>query len=100
MTTGTRSSGGSTTGSFICATLASGSRITGVRYFSAMLKARTVSSQHSCTVAGAMATIGWSPWVPQRACITSDWPGSVGPPVDGPPLMTLITTSGTSTRQA
>jgi hypothetical protein len=97
---GTRSSGGSTSGSFIWPTLASGSSTTGVRYFSAMLKARTVSSQHSCAVAGAMATMGWSPWVPQRACITSDWPTSVGPPVDGPPRMTLTTTSGISRMQA
>ena len=35
-----------------------------------------------------------SPCVPQRACITSPWAGSVGRPVDGPPRMTSTMTHG------
>ncbi len=32
--------------------------------------------------------------MPQRACITSPWAGSVGRPVDGPPRMTSTITHG------
>ena len=70
--------------------------MTGFLNRSARLKAQTVSSKHSRTVDGARAMMGWSPWVPQRACITSPWAGKVGSPVDGPPRMTLATTQGTS----
>jgi hypothetical protein len=44
--------------------------------------------------------MGWSPWVPQRACCTSPWDTWVGRPVLGPPRMTLTMTQGTSAMQA
>ena len=44
--------------------------------------------------------IGWSPWVPQRACIMSACAGLVGMPVEGPPRMTLTITTGTSAMTA
>src|SRR3972149_971438 len=49
--------------------------MTGVRYRSDRLKASTVSAYTSATDAGASTMIGWSPCVPQRACMTSPWAG-------------------------
>src|SRR5271157_849078 len=40
--------------------------------------------------------LGWSPCVPQRACMTSPWDGEVGKPVLGPPRITSTITHGTS----
>ncbi len=67
-----------------------------MRSASDRLKARTVSSNTSFTDDGASAMVGWSPWVPQRACMTSPWAGRVGMPVLGPPRITLTTTQGVS----
>ena len=64
------------------------------------MKARTVSSYTSATEAGASATIGWSPCVPQRACITSPCAGLVGSPVLGPARITSTTTHGISVEAA
>ena len=55
-----------------------------------------VSSKISCTEAGATTTIGWSPCVPQRACMMSPCDGRVGMPVEGPPRITLTMTQGVS----
>ena len=74
--------------------------MTGVRNRSARLKARTVRSKTSLTEEGARAIMGWSPWVPQRACITSPWEGAVGSPVLGPPRITSTITQGTSASTA
>ena len=71
-----------------------------MRKRSAILKARMVSSYTSRTDAGARATAGWSPCVPQRACITSAWAGMVGRPVLGPPRMTFTMTQGISAMTA
>ena len=68
----------------------------GLLNLSARLKARTVRSKHSRTVEAASTIMGWSPWVPHLACITSPCAGSVGIPVLGPPLMTFTTTQGTA----
>src|SRR5665647_1879513 len=72
------------------------SRITGVLNLSDKLKACTVRVKDSCTEAGERTIAGWSPWVPQRACITSPWAVAVGMPVLGPHLWILTTTQGTS----
>ena len=72
------------------------SRITGVRYRSAKLNACTVRSKVSRTDEGERAMMGWSPWVPQRACITSPWEGLVGRPVEGPSRCTSTMTQGIS----
>ena len=100
LTISNSSAGGTKIFSRVWAVISSRSRITGVRYFSAMLKAVTVISRHSCTSEAERTMIGWSPWVPQRACCTSPWAGLVGRPVEGPPRMTLTRTSGASTMQA
>ena len=42
----------------------------------------------------------WSPWVPQRVCITSPWAGEVGWPVAGPTRCTFTITQGISAMQA
>jgi len=93
-------SSGRTTLSRIWPTTSSMSTRVGMRYCSARLKARTVSSKASCTEAGARAMMGWSPWVPQRACMTSPWEGLVGRPVLGPARITLTMTHGTSATMA
>ena len=41
-----------------------------------------------------------SPCVPQRACMTSPWAGSVGRPVLGPPRMTSTMTHGICAMEA
>ncbi len=56
--------------------------------------------KHSRTELALRTMMGWSPWVPHRACITSPWAGLVGSPVLGPPRMTFTTTQGTSAIQA
>ncbi len=70
--------------------------MTGTLNFSAKLKAVTVREKHSLTEAGLRAITIWSPWRPQRSCMTSDWAGLVASPVLGPERWTLITTQGTS----
>jgi hypothetical protein len=57
--------------SLMWARVASLRTITGVRYFSARLKARTTCVYASATELGASTITGWSPWVPQRACMKS-----------------------------
>ena len=74
--------------------------MTGTRYFSARSKARIVSSKHSRTLPGARTMMAWSPWVPQRACITSPWAGEVGMPVEGPMRWALMMTMGISQSEA
>jgi hypothetical protein len=96
----TSSGSGTTIFSRVWAVISSMSRMTGVRYFSAKLKAMTVISRHSRTSLADRTMIGWSPWVPQRACCTSPWEGLVGSPVLGPPRMTLTITEGISVMQA
>ena len=56
-----------------------------------------VSRYMSATFEAANTMAGWSPCVPQRACITSPCEGAVGRPVDGPTRMTLTISSGAST---
>ena len=46
------------------------------------------------------AMMAWSPWAPQRACITSPWEHSVGRPVEGPPRCTSTMTQGISAMMA
>ena len=60
------------------------------------LKAATVRSKAWATEDGLSAMIGWSPCVPQRACITSPCDGLVGCPVLGPSRCTSTTTTGIS----
>ena len=91
---------GSSIFSRVWAVTSSRSKMTGVRYFSAILKAVMVMSRHSCTLEADRTIMGWSPWVPQRACCTSAWAGLVGSPVDGPPRMTLTRTMGASAMMA
>ena len=71
-----------------------------MRYFSDRLNARTVALKQSWVVETARTIIGWSPWVPHRACITSPWLALVGSPVLGPPRITFTITHGTSAAQA
>ncbi|MBA7649608.1 hypothetical protein ES703_57405 [subsurface metagenome] len=82
--------------SVIWAMISSSRTTTGTRKRSAKLNALIVQSKVSRTVEGVTTIIGWSPWVPQRDCITSACEGSVGNPVLGPPLWTLTITHGTS----
>ena len=70
--------------SLVWAVTSSSRRMTGVRYFSAKLKAVMVMSRHSWTLEAESTMMGWSPWVPHRACMTSPWEGEVGSPVLGP----------------
>src|SRR3990172_11645421 len=70
--------------------------ITGVRYLSERLNARTVSEKISWTYAGARQMTGWSPCVPHLHCMMSLLLGPVGTPVDGPPRITSMMTQGTS----
>jgi hypothetical protein len=72
---------------------------TGIRNFSARLKALTVWVKHSSIDDGQRAMVGWSPWVPHRACIMSAWAPLVGSPVEGPPRWTLTMTQGSSAMQ-
>src|SRR3990167_3167687 len=67
---------------------------------SLQLNALIVSYSTSCTDDGLKTTDGWSPCVPHFACITSDWLGPVGKPVEGPLLITLTITHGISAIQA
>ena len=62
--------------------------------------AAMVSRYMSATLEAARTMAGWSPWVPQRACMTSPWLGAVGRPVDGPARMTSTMTTGASTMMA
>ena len=66
-----------------------------MRNCSARLNACTVRVKHSMTELGTSAMMECSPWVPQRACMTSPCDGSVGRPVDGPPRITSTITQGT-----
>ena len=88
------SGNGSSTASRMWPTVASERMMTGLRKRSARLKASTVSEKHSATELGTRAMMECSPWVPQRACMTSPCEGSVGSPVEGPPRMTSTMTQG------
>jgi hypothetical protein len=80
----------------MCPTTSSERRSTGVRNVSERLNAFMVRSKHSRTLDGHRAMTGWSPWVPQRACMTSPWETWVGSPVEGPARMTSTRTKGIS----
>ncbi len=81
-------------------TTSSASRVTGVRNRWANRTAAMVSRYMSATLEAASTTAGWSPWVPQRACMTSPCDGAVGRPVDGPARITSTMSSGASTMMA
>ena len=91
---------GNSTPSRMCDTTASSSRTTGTRNCSLMLNAATVTSKTSCTEDAVSTTAARSPWLPQRACITSPCDGSVGRPVLGPIRWESTTTHGVSVMAA
>jgi hypothetical protein len=74
--------------------------MTGTRSSSAIAKAFTVRVYVSSTEEGDSTTMGWSPCVPQRACITSPCEGDVGIPVDGPTRWMFTMTQGVSVMAA
>jgi len=86
--------------SLMWAMTSSASRMTGVRYVSARLKALIVRSCISWTEFGVRAMMVWSPWVPHRACMMSPWPGLVACPVLGPARWMLMITHGVSVMMA
>ena len=72
------------------------SRITGVRYFTAMRTASMAASKHWAGVYAATIGSGDSPWRPYIASIRSPCSVLVGMPVDGPARWTSTTTIGSS----
>src|SRR3984957_18133720 len=76
------------------------SRITGVRYFTAILAASIATSKQSAGLAAATIGMGDSPFRPNIDCSRSACSVLVGIPVDGPARWMLHTISGNSTDTA
>ena len=76
------------------------SRITGVRYFTAILAASIATSKQSAGLAAATIGMGDSPFRPNIDCSRSACSVLVGIPVDGPARWMLQTISGSSTETA
>ena len=87
-------------GSEPLATEPSESRITGVRYVTAMRAASSAASKQSPGERGARIGSGASPLRPNIACSRSACSVLVGRPVDGPPRCTSMTRSGSSVMTA
>ena len=87
---------GMRTFSLMCASVASLSTMTGVRYASDRLNARIVSVYASDTEFGTSTITGWSPCVPQRDCMKSPCAGTVATPWHGPCRITSMSTQGIS----
>ena len=83
-----------------CAISWSESRITGVWYSSATLKASTVIAKVSATEVGASTGRTTSPCAEKQAWKRSDCSLFVGMPVEGPPRCTFTQTSGSSAIEA
>ncbi len=91
---------GSCQGSEPLARKPSESRITGVRYFTAMRAASIAASKQCTGLIAATTGSGASPCRPNRAMFRSAASVLVGRPVDGPPRWMSTISSGSSTETA
>ena len=93
---GSEATSGSRHGSEEFARKVSASRITGVRYLTAIRTASIAPSKQSAGVDGATTGSGDSPWRPYSAISRSAASVLVGMPVEGPARWTSTTTIGSS----